>query len=117
MQFGHAFEHILREILLANPKYGPVLMMKVCLSNSFYRVGLCVEDIPKLGVVFPTLPGEPSLVALPLVLPMGWKNSPPIFSTVTETIADITNTRLCDNSYQLLDFPRHRTQASPGKGN
>jgi hypothetical protein len=100
MQFGHAFERILREILLANPKYGPVHMMKVDLSDGFYRVGLCVEDIPKLGVVFPTLPGEPSLVALPLVLPMGWKNSPPIFSTVTETIADIANTRLQDNSYQ-----------------
>ena len=33
-------------------------------------------------------------MALPLVLPMGWKNSPPIFTTATETVADLTNQRL-----------------------
>ena len=46
------------------------------------------------------MPSEPSLVALPLVLHMGWKNNPPIFSTVTETIADIVDKRLRDDSYQ-----------------
>ena len=68
--------------------------MKVDLSDGFYRVSLSIEDIPKLGVAFPTKPGEEKLVALPLVLPMGWKNSPPIFSAVTETIADLTNQRI-----------------------
>ena len=68
--------------------------MKVDMSNGVYRVGLNVEDIPKLGVVFPTQPGEEQLVALPLVLPMGWKNSPPVFSAVTETIADLANERI-----------------------
>ncbi|KAL3811193.1 LOW QUALITY PROTEIN: hypothetical protein ACHAXA_002757, partial [Cyclostephanos tholiformis] len=34
------------------------------------------------------------LIAFPLVLPMGWKNSSPIFSTATETIADLANMRL-----------------------
>ena len=43
------------------------------------------------------------LIALPLVLPMGWKNSPPIFSTATETIADLTNQRLSMSDYQ----PKH----------
>jgi hypothetical protein len=36
---------------------------------------------------------------LPLVLPMGWKNSPPIFSTATETIADLANTCLSNTRY------------------
>jgi len=52
---------------------------------------------PKLGVVFPTLEGEDPLIAFPLVLPMGWKNSPPIFCTATETIADLANARLRAN--------------------
>ena len=94
MQFGHALERILREILLSNPAYGPVNMLKVDISDGFYRVDLNVDDIPKLGVAFPTRPGEEKLIAFPLVLPMGWKNSPPIFSTATETIADLANARI-----------------------
>ena len=100
MQFGHALERILREILLANVNHGHVYLNKTDLSDGFYRVGIVPEDIPKLGVIFPQIPGQPEpLVALPLVLPMGWKNSPPIFSTATETIADITNQRLSDYHY------------------
>jgi len=94
IQFGLALDRILRKILLADPAFGPVKLMKVDLSDGFYRINLNVGDIPKLGVVFPTEPGDDPLVAFPLVLPMGWSNSPPIFSTATETIADLTNQRL-----------------------
>ena len=45
-------------------------------------------------MAFPTVPGAKPLVAFLLVLPMGRKNSPPVFSTVTETIADLTNQRV-----------------------
>jgi len=94
MQFGRSLERILREILFANPAHGPVQMIKLDISDGFYRIGLNIDDIPKLGVVFPTLPGDKPLIAFPLVLPMGWTNSPPIFLTATKTIADITNARL-----------------------
>ena len=94
MQFGHALDRILREIILADPALGPVYLMKIDIADGFYRINLNINDIPKLGVVFPTLPGEEPLVALPLVLPMGWKNSPPAFSTATETSADLANQRL-----------------------
>ena len=94
MQFGHALDRILRELLLSDPALGPVHLLKLDISDGFYRVNLNVDDIPKLGVAFPTRPGEPKLVALPLVLPMGWKNSPPIFSAATETIADLANQRI-----------------------
>ena len=97
MQFGHALDRILREILFSSPKHGPVHMIKLDLKDGFYRIGLIVDDIPKLGVIFPTLPGEEPLIAFPLVLPMGWKNSPPIFCTATETIADIANARINTN--------------------
>jgi hypothetical protein len=54
------------------------------------------DDIPRLGVVFLTGAGEEPLVAFPLVLPMGWKNSPPAFCTATETSADLANAALKD---------------------
>ena len=54
MQFGHTLDRLLREILLADPKFGPVELMKVNMSDGFYRVGLNIDDIPKLGTVFPT---------------------------------------------------------------
>ena len=99
MQFGHALDRLLREILLADPKLGETYLIKVDISDGFYRINLNIEDIPKLGVVFPTEPGCPPLVALPLVLPMGWKNSPPIFTTGTETVADVANANIRDPTY------------------
>jgi hypothetical protein len=75
IQFRHALDRILREILLADPKLGPIYLMKIDISDGFYRINLNVEDIPKLRVVFPMAPGQEPLVAL----------------TVTETIADIAN--------------------------
>ena len=69
------------------------------MSDGFYREDLCPGDAPKLGVVYPTVTSSQNLVAIPLVLPMGWKNSPPAFSTATETIADLANRRLRDSSY------------------
>lgn len=91
MQFGHALDRILREILLADPKLGPIYLSKLDISDGFYRINLAIDDIPKLGVVFPVKEGEEPLVAFPLVLPMGWANSPPIFSAATETSADLAN--------------------------
>ena len=42
--------------------------------------------------------GETPLIALPLVLPMGWTESPPAFCTVTETITDLAN------AYGMMDW-------------
>ena len=65
--------------------------MKFHIANGFYRIGLNIEGIPCLGVVFPTDPGEESQIDFSFVLPMGWKNRPTILCTVTETIADLDN--------------------------
>ena len=94
MQFGHALDRILREILLSDPALGPIYQMKIDISDDFYRIAINIDDIPKLGDVFPTLPGEEPLIAFPLVLPMGWKNSPLVFTTAPETVADLANKRL-----------------------
>mmetsp|Transcript_14147 Transcript_14147/g.26545 ORF Transcript_14147/g.26545 Transcript_14147/m.26545 type:complete len:786 (+) Transcript_14147:1982-4339(+) len=106
MQFGHTLDRILRHILLSDPSHGPVYLLKIDLSDGFYRIDTNPDDIPRLGVVFPTDEGQEPLIAFPLVLPMGWKNSPPAFTTATETIADIANDCLRRNypvTTHLLD--------------
>ena len=108
MQFGRTFERLLHRIHHANHKFGPVYMIKVDLSDGFYRVRLTDSHLPLLGVAFPNLPGEPPLVALPLVLPMGWVASPPFFCSLTETIADVANHRL--KLFQAV--PPHRLSRS-----
>ena len=55
-------------------------MIKVDISDGFYRINLRPADVPKLGVVFPTKPSAEPLVAFPLVLPMGWTHTPPYFA-------------------------------------
>ena len=37
------------------------------------------------------------MVATPLTLPMGWKNSPPLLYTATETVAHLANESLCSH--------------------
>jgi hypothetical protein len=91
MQFGKALQRLLHHIHRANPRYGPVYLCKIDISDGFYRVWLRAEDVPKLGVLFPARPGEDQLIAFPLTLPMGWRESPPYFSTATETVADLAN--------------------------
>jgi hypothetical protein len=94
MQFGWSLEQFLHEILFADPAHGPVHMIKLDISDGFYQIGLNIDDIPKFWVIFPTLSGDEPLIAFTLVLPMRWTNSPPIFWTATETIAEIANARL-----------------------
>ena len=57
MQFGYTLDCILRGNLLADSSLGPVQLTEIDLSEGFYRIGLNVDDIPKLGVLFPTKPG------------------------------------------------------------
>ena len=92
MQFGHGLQRILQRIYDADPRHGPIYMMKVDIANGFYRVGLAPEDVPSLGVCFPPGPDGKTLVAFPLVLPMGCVESPSQFCAVTETVADLANT-------------------------
>ena len=91
MQFGRALERILYAIHHANPHHGPVYVAKTDLSDGFYRVPLSTSGVPKLGVILPRFPNEEQLVAFPLVLPMGWVESPPAFCAATETVADLAN--------------------------
>ena len=102
MQFGRALERVLYAVHHANPHHGPVYIAKTDLADGFYRVPLSTSGIPKLGVILPRFPNEEQLVAFPLVLPMGWVESPPAFCAATETVADLAN-----NLSLRDDLPKH----------
>ena len=61
------------------------------LKDSFYRMFLKPLDAPKLAVTIPVYPDEEPLVAIPLACTMGWTQSPPTFSAMSETVADLAN--------------------------
>jgi hypothetical protein len=94
MQFGRALLRILQNIARSDPRLGPVFLSKIDISDGFYRIAIPSEDFPKLAVMFPKAPGEEQLIGLPLVLPMGWKQSPPLFTVAIETVADFANSKL-----------------------
>jgi hypothetical protein len=79
MQFGNAIQSLLQHIAYANPAFGPVLLSKFDLSDGYYRIPLHPEAALELAVVLPPIQRHQPLVGIPLVLPMGWKYSPPFF--------------------------------------
>jgi hypothetical protein len=109
---GNRYESISFPVLTrSNPKFGENLLYKVDISDGFYRVPLTLSSILKLGVALPSFPGMPPLIAFPLVLPMGWTESPPFFCAFTETICDLTNEAL--RKHQR--FPPHHLEHRVGK--
>ena len=69
------------------------------------------EDVPSLGVCLPPGPDGKNLVAFPLVLLMGWVESPPQFCAVTDTVEDLANTALREKT-QRLRTPHQLDQVS-----
>ena len=74
-------------------------MSKIDIVDGFYRVLLRIEEIPKLGVALPVAPGQVPLVAFPSAVPMGWVESLPYLTTLTETVCDLSNAKLADRLY------------------
>jgi hypothetical protein len=81
-----------------------VYLSKIDIADRSYHIAIRPDDIPKLAIIFPNREGEEQLIGLPLVLSMGWKQSPPLFTTATETVADLANGKLRAKS----SSPAHR---------
>ena len=111
MQFGHALQWILQRMHDADPRHGPIYILKVDITYGFYCVGLAPEDVPSLGVCLPPGLDGKTLVAFLLVLPMGWVESPTQLCAVTETVADLANTVLREKT-QRLRIPHQLDQVS-----
>jgi hypothetical protein len=94
MQFGRALLRVLQKIARSDPLLGPVYLSKIDIADGFYRIAIRPDDVPKLAILFPNREGEEPLIGFPLVLPMGWKQSPPLFTAATETVADLANGKL-----------------------
>ncbi|KAI2501864.1 hypothetical protein MHU86_12629 [Fragilaria crotonensis] len=94
MQFGRALQRVISTIVQADRCFGPVHLSKIDIADGFYRVWLQITDIPKLGVALPLASECHPLVAFPLALPMGWVESPPYFTALTETACDLANAAL-----------------------
>ena len=91
MQYGHALDCLLIEIVVAEPKLGPVYKLMADLSDGFYQIGLRTDGAPKMGLISPGTHGGEHMLALLLTLTMGWKKPPPLFCTATENISYIAN--------------------------
>lgn len=91
MQFGGTLERVLHAVRHADPRHGPVYLSKYDIKDGFYRLFLQANDAPMLAVALPNYEGEEPLIAIPLVLTMGWAESPPTFCALSETIADLAN--------------------------
>ena len=99
MQFGRALQRVVQTIVHSNRRFGPVYLGKIDIADGFYRVWVQIRDIPKLAVVLPGAPHADPLVAFPLALPMGWVESPPFFTTLTETVCDLANAKLRESAH------------------
>jgi hypothetical protein len=66
MQFGCALQHIFKDIVDADPAFGPVNLINVDLADGIFPVWVNLHVTPKIGVAFPSLDGEE-----PLAFPMG----------------------------------------------
>jgi hypothetical protein len=97
MQFGRALLRILQKIVCSDPRLGPVYLSKVDIADGFYYILIRVEDVAKLGVIFPTGSNEEHIVYIHLVLSMGWNQSPPLFTATTKAVTDLDNTHLSMN--------------------
>jgi hypothetical protein len=106
LQFGHALLRILQYLHRADTRRRPIYLAKVDIADAFMRVQLYAPHIPILGALLPSYPGETPLVAFPMILPMGWVESPPYLCAVTETIADTAN-KLVSDGFRPSQ-PHHR---------
>ena len=93
MQWGQTLNRVLWYVHNADSWHGPILLSKTNLSDGFYQLHLTPSSALKLAVPFDSVTGEP-MAAIPMRLPMGWTESPPAFSAVTETITDLVNESL-----------------------
>ena len=92
MRFGGALQRILKQVLTADPRLGPVYISKVDLADSYMRLWESMEDFPSVASLIPKKnTSETQLVRFHLLLPIGYIDSAPYFCKAAETVTNITN--------------------------
>jgi hypothetical protein len=71
MQFGRALWRILQQVNDADPRLEPVHLSKIDIADGFYRIWINADDIPKLGIFFPTKGGNEPMNGFLFIMSMG----------------------------------------------
>ena len=53
IQYGWELERLIREVVIDDPSLGLVHLLKMDVSDGFYRIVLHRTDTLKLGIIFP----------------------------------------------------------------
>jgi len=72
-------------------------MIKIDLADSYYRVPLSTRRALWLAVILLGQATQDCLISVPIMLLMGWVDSPPYFCMCTKTIADTMNLQMEDH--------------------
>jgi len=89
-QIGSVLPRIIEALARVDPGKGPVSLMKVDLTDGFWRVMAKEGEEWNFAYVLPNHPGEPIEVVVPSALQMGWALSPPFFCAASETARDVS---------------------------
>ena len=105
IRFGGTLRRIIRRVLLADPRIGPVYLGKVDLANAYMRLWFRLEDNPYVGFLIPSkTPTDEQLAGFHLSLTMGYVDGTPFFCLTTETTTDMANASMADR-HRALPHP------------
>ena len=83
---------ILKNVLTADPRLGPVYLSKVDLEDAYMRLWVSMEDFPSVAFLIPKkTPNNTQLVGFHIFLPIGYIDSAPYFCMAKETVANLAN--------------------------
>ena len=92
MRFGGALQRILKQVLAADLRLGPVYLSKADLADAYMRLWVRTEDVPSVTFLIPKKnTSDTQLVGFHLLLPMGYIDSAPYFLMATETVTNLEN--------------------------
>ncbi len=86
-----------------------VLMLKLDISDGFWRLIVWDVDCYNFASVLPQQEGKPCRIVVPSAVQMGWVESPALFCAVTESARDLMAQHFVDAAVPL---PPHQVESS-----
>ena len=92
MRFRGALQRILKQVLAADPRLGPVYLSKVDLADAYMRFWVRMEDVQSVAfLILKKNTSNIQLVVFHILLPIGYIDSAPYFCMATDTVTDLAN--------------------------
>ena len=89
-QIGSVLPRIIEALARVDTSKGPISLMKVDLTDGFWRIMAREGEEWNFAYVLPNFPGEPIEIVVPAALQMGWALSPSFFCAASETARDVS---------------------------